>query len=427
MTDIGFTARSVAVMAAAYAAVVPLLEVPSGVLADRSSRTRMMACGTVALLVSSLLGGLSHNVPTYIAAAMVLGVYFAISSGTVDSIVYDMVIEETGSSDSYEMWIGRVRLVESCALVISALGGGVLAAVTSARATYFFTLPFIAVAVLVFLRVDEPRLHQEGERVAVRAHLAQTYRTMITEPAVRQVMLLAALVGLLSQAVFEFGPLWLVALAAPAALFGPYWAALVATLGIGAVITSKIDLDRRGTTAVLAVVTAGAAATLALTHSLTAVIVAQAVLALMLAIFGIHAGKVLHDCVPSNVRAGVSSGVGTLSWMLFLPFSLAFGWFAHSQGVVRAGWFFAVAAALIAILSITTTVTSRPLPEPEEPELACQQFVELVTGYLDGALPAEQRDAVRAHLDTCDGCSDYLHQVQFILQALAAAGPQKPV
>jgi hypothetical protein len=28
-------------------------------------------------------------------------------------------------------------------------------------------------------------------------------------------------------------------------------------------------------------------------------------------------GKLLHDAVPSNIRAGVSSGVGTLSWILF--------------------------------------------------------------------------------------------------------------
>lgn len=44
---------------------------------------------------------------------MVLGVYFAMNSGTVDSVVYDAVIEETGSSDLYEMWIGRVRIVEA--------------------------------------------------------------------------------------------------------------------------------------------------------------------------------------------------------------------------------------------------------------------------------------------------------------------------
>ena len=50
---------------------------------------------------------------TYVVAALVLGVYFALSSGTVDSIVYDTVLEETGSSDLYERWIGRVRIVES--------------------------------------------------------------------------------------------------------------------------------------------------------------------------------------------------------------------------------------------------------------------------------------------------------------------------
>ena len=102
MTQIGFTPGSVGVMAAAYAAVVPLLEVPSGILADRWSRNQIMVCATVALIASSLLGGLSTNVPTYIAAAMILGAYFALSSGTVDSIVYDVVLEETGSSDQYE-------------------------------------------------------------------------------------------------------------------------------------------------------------------------------------------------------------------------------------------------------------------------------------------------------------------------------------
>src|SRR5262245_66134947 len=133
MTEIGFTAGTVGVMAAAYAAVVPLLEVPSGILADRSSRSLLMVCACVALLASTLLGGVSTNVPTYIAAAMILGVYFALSSGTVDSIVYDAVLEETASSAQYEAWIGRIRMVESGAFVASALAGGLLAGWTSAR------------------------------------------------------------------------------------------------------------------------------------------------------------------------------------------------------------------------------------------------------------------------------------------------------
>src|SRR5215211_9286665 len=107
MTEIGFDAASVGAMAAAYAAVVPLLEVPSGILADRWSRSWTLILACVALMVSSLIGGLSHNVITYVIAAMILGIYFAFSSGTVDSVVYDTVVEETGSNELYERWIGR--------------------------------------------------------------------------------------------------------------------------------------------------------------------------------------------------------------------------------------------------------------------------------------------------------------------------------
>jgi MFS family permease len=91
MTEIGFDAASVGAMAAAYAAVVPLLEVPSGILADRWSRSWVLILGCVALMVSSLIGGLSHNVITYVIAAMILGISFAFSSGTVDSVVYVVV------------------------------------------------------------------------------------------------------------------------------------------------------------------------------------------------------------------------------------------------------------------------------------------------------------------------------------------------
>jgi hypothetical protein len=76
---------------------------------------------------------------------------------------------------------------------------------------------------------------------------------------VRQVVLLAALVGLLSQAVLEFGPLWLVALAAPAALFGPYWAALVSTLGVGGYLDQQTEPGPPRVLSVLALATPAAA------------------------------------------------------------------------------------------------------------------------------------------------------------------------
>jgi MFS family permease len=433
MTQIGFDAASVGVMAAAYAAVVPLLEVPSGILADRWSRRWVMILGCVALVASSLLGGLSDNVMAYVVAAMVLGVYFAFGSGTVDSVVYDTVLEQTGSNELYETWIGRTRAVESAAFVLSALAGGVLAQYTSTRFTYFATIPLVGLAVIGFLRFEEPRLHQAAERVTLRSHIALTFRTMITSRVVLCVLLLVAAGGLLSQAVFEFGPLWLVALEAPAVLYGPYWAVLVSTLGVAGLLIGKLNLERRLMLALLMTVSLVTALLLTWTRSLPLLMAAQVVLALVLAIIGIHASRLLHDVVPSSVRAGVSSGGGTLTWLLFLPFSLVFGWVAAENGINRSGLMLVGAVVLLGILLVLSIRASRWVAPVQlaatakqeavevaeaSGELACKQLVELVADYLDDALSPDMKARFEEHLAGCDGCTPYLRQTQEIIAEL---------
>jgi predicted anti-sigma-YlaC factor YlaD len=45
-------------------------------------------------------------------------------------------------------------------------------------------------------------------------------------------------------------------------------------------------------------------------------------------------------------------------------------------------------------------------------DLACQEFVEVVTDYLDDAM--SRRDAARleAHVSACHGCTEYLEQMR---------------
>ena len=437
-TQIGFNAASIGLAAAAYAAVVPLLEVPSGILADRWSRSKILMVASGALAASSLLGGLSTNVATYIAAAMILGVYFALNSGTIDSIVYDTVLEETGSSDLYEKWMGRVRIAESAAFASSALAGGLVAEWTSPRLTYFLAVPFALASMIAFARLREPQLHRAAEPVALRRHVATAFTAMTRVRPVREVMLLAALAALLAQAVFEFGPLWLVSLHAPAAAFGPYWAALVATGGLGGFLTSKLRLGRRWPVLLLAAALAATPVLLATSNSIAAVIVAQAALLLVVAIVGIHAGLLLHDAVPSTIRTGVSSGVGTLSWVLFLPFSLILGWLIRAHGVHLAGWVLTAAVGLLAVL-LAAAARRRPAP-PAQPasgegdpdvgaapaDVACRELVILITDYLDGILPADWRAGLDRHLADCDGCTTYLQQIRATIDALGGlrlAGP----
>lgn len=45
-------------------------------------------------------------------------------------------------------------------------------------------------------------------------------------------------------------------------------------------------------------------------------------------------------------------------------------------------------------------------------QLSCQELVELVTDYLEGALPAEEHERIDRHLEICQGCRTYVEQMR---------------
>jgi anti-sigma factor RsiW len=53
--------------------------------------------------------------------------------------------------------------------------------------------------------------------------------------------------------------------------------------------------------------------------------------------------------------------------------------------------------------------------------VTCRELVELVTDYLDGALPPARRAEVVAHLEGCADCLRYLAQLQATRRVLTAA------
>ena len=51
-------------------------------------------------------------------------------------------------------------------------------------------------------------------------------------------------------------------------------------------------------------------------------------------------------------------------------------------------------------------------------EVTCQQFVELVTDYFEGALQPRTMSRVEEHLVLCDWCVTYLEQMQATIASL---------
>jgi anti-sigma factor RsiW len=56
------------------------------------------------------------------------------------------------------------------------------------------------------------------------------------------------------------------------------------------------------------------------------------------------------------------------------------------------------------------------------PELTCKELVEVVTDYLEGRMPAEQRLLFEEHLAFCDWCQTYLQQMRATIRLTGTLG-----
>jgi anti-sigma factor RsiW len=58
-------------------------------------------------------------------------------------------------------------------------------------------------------------------------------------------------------------------------------------------------------------------------------------------------------------------------------------------------------------------MTHEPADEP-----ACTEEVEIMTEYLEGALPAAEARRLERHLANCPGCTEYLEQMRLLAGGL---------
>ncbi|MGA3354193.1 MAG: zf-HC2 domain-containing protein [Acidimicrobiales bacterium] len=56
-------------------------------------------------------------------------------------------------------------------------------------------------------------------------------------------------------------------------------------------------------------------------------------------------------------------------------------------------------------------------------DIVCREAVELVTDYLEGKLSRRDARAFEAHLRACDGCEEYVRQIQATIRVLGSVQP----
>ena len=67
-----------------------------------------------------------------------------------------------------------------------------------------------------------------------------------------------------------------------------------------------------------------------------------------------------------------------------------------------------------------------PWRRHDHDELRCNEFVELVTQYVEGVMPEEERARFKAHLAECEGCSAYLEDMRRLVGSLREVAEPPP-
>jgi MFS family permease len=344
MTKIGFNDLSIGIMVAAYSLVMVITETPSGILADRWSRKGVLIISSVVLGISAIIGALSHNVPTYVIATLFWGLYAALTSGTYDSIIYDVLVEDKGNADEYETYYGRHKVFEGIAFVIGSLFAGIIAQFAGLRATYWFSLPFIAISIVFLVLFKDPIIHKAEGLVPIKKHISQTLDSVLKNSSL--VLVIVALVALMvvNTAIYEFSQLWFIAVAAPLIIFGPGNALVVSSWSLGGLFSKYVKGSRR--ILLICTVMLIASISLSLTHLIWFIIAAQTILSIGIVSLSVVLTHQLHDKLPSRVRAGASSAVSTFSVIIIIPLAIVFGFLATQHTI------FVANILLIAAISI---------------------------------------------------------------------------
>ncbi|MBB6674684.1 MFS transporter [Cohnella nanjingensis] len=220
----GMTIQMVVYAEMIFAFTIVGLEVPSGIIADRWGRKRMivlsalMGCGE--FLVLLFASDFWHFALVVVLAA----IGRSASSGAEDALLYDS-LKASGRERLFERYLGRLNALDIVSIMIAALCGSFLAQRFDYALNYGISLVSMLAAFALSLLLVDPTRHGEPEAIQdrpipLRAYLTASVRFFRDHPGVRLVVLSGIVTGAAINFVDEFWQTYLDRLGIPVLYFG---------------------------------------------------------------------------------------------------------------------------------------------------------------------------------------------------------------
>ncbi len=194
----GLSVTQIVMVETAFSLTAIVFEVPSGVLADKWERRKVLALNSLFFSLNTLLWAIGHSFFMFLAGGIFAGIHVALLSGTFTSLVYD-TLKQTGKEESFDRIWGSIASYEAGTLVIASILGSMIAARFGIATPLWLTLIFSAAAGLIALMIEEPGVHRQSEETKYWQHVKTVAQYLWRHPALYHLIaLMTILLGTLS-------------------------------------------------------------------------------------------------------------------------------------------------------------------------------------------------------------------------------------
>lgn len=336
----GLTVLTVVICELIYAATIVVLEIPSGILADKLSRKALLVTAAVLNVLEFVALLFTYSFEGFALLAVGAGIAGSCSSGAFNALLYDSLLVEQ-KQEQFAKILGRMNAIDLSAALIAALSGSVLAQRFDFELNYMLSAVSMLLALIFTFSLKEPPKGScdsgQTEKRGFAAYIKDSTAFYRNNPKAALLVVNAMSLGACISYLDEFWQLYLRDMGLTVSFFGIF-AALLLLLRIPGNLIAAYLLrhvsEERLLALVLAVTAAGFAAA-----AIFPGMVGLSAICLIFFVSGLVDPVVsgyLHQHVSSDIRATVDSFQSLGKRAIVLIVGLGFGyiatWFSVAVG-----------------------------------------------------------------------------------------------
>lgn len=188
--DQGFSLTEVLIAEGLFLVAMILLEVPTGVVADRYGRSRSLALGAFVLGAAVFAFAFATNFAFLLVSFLTWSLAATLMSGADNALLYD-TLKAAGRTGEYEHRAGRGAAIAWVGIALATLLGGPVAALIDTESTIYIGAATCVLNGVVILMVREVRPETpQSEHPNLLATVRSAFLEIWRQPEVRAVVLL---------------------------------------------------------------------------------------------------------------------------------------------------------------------------------------------------------------------------------------------